>query len=214
VLAIVAASWVEHGKAAEAETLRNAVVQALTEPQIQTPRLPSSEQVSLRPTTDLFEIAYATTRVWHRLSRGDIEGAEAFAQSTVQRFGWISDIFDAMIDHYLATGEWSRADAWHGRKRQILGERAPGPDDQFGQRWEAQTLVELDYQLNVAAGAIKLGETSVGGSALERVRSISCARARASAYHRDDWSVFLRRAYLLKAFQEGLLPSYALNLQF
>jgi hypothetical protein len=76
---------------------------------------------------------------------------------------------------------------------------------------EAQAFVDLNYQLNVAAAAAKLGEVSMAGSALQRARSISCTLAKSSAYLREEWSRFLRRAYQLKAFQEGRLPPYALD---
>jgi hypothetical protein len=38
----------------------------------------------------------------------------------------------------------------------------------------------------------------------------SCEHATLSAAMRNEWSIFLRRAFLLKAFPEGRVPAYAI----
>jgi len=82
-----------------------------------------------------------------------------------------------------------------------------GEDEEF----EPRALLDLDYQLNIATAASKLGETARAGAALRRAQSISCELARSSAYLHQEWSSFLRRAYLFAAFQEGRLPASALD---
>jgi hypothetical protein len=72
-------------------------------------------------------------------------------------------------------------------------------------------LLDLDYQWNVATAAAKLGEMAQAGAALQRAQSISCELAKSSAYLHQEWSSFLRRAYLFGAFQEGRLPASALD---
>jgi hypothetical protein len=42
-------------------------------------------------------------------------------------------------------------------------------------------------------------------------RAASCERAAAFTDARHEWSTFLRRAFLLKAFQEGRVPPHALG---
>ena len=159
--------------------------------------------------TDLFEIAYATTRISLRLSRGDVQGADALAQSTIERFKSDAGIISLMVDHYLSRGQWSRADTW--QERYVLREPTPDGDEPLDEELEGQALLDLNYQLNVAAAAAKLDEVSMSDSALERARSMSCGLAKSSVYLREEWSRFLRRAYLLKAFREGRLPPNALD---
>src|SRR5262245_23308604 len=211
VHAVLAASLAEQGDDAGSAGLRNHVVEALAAPEAQAPVYPGDEQANPRQTalTDLFEIAYATTRISLRLSRGDVDGADALAQSTIERFKGDAGIISLMVDHYLSRGQWSRADAW--QERYILREPTAGGHEPLDEELEAQALLDLKYQLNVAAAAAKLGEASMADSALERARSMSCELAKSSAYLREEWSSFLRRAYLLKAFREGRLPPYALD---
>lgn len=209
--AVLAASLAEQGDDAGSDALRNHVVKALAAPEAQAPRYVRDEQDSPRQTalTDLFEIAYATTRISLRLSRGDVQGADALAQATIEKFKGDAGILSLMVDHYLSRGQWSRADAW--QKRYILREPTAGVNEPLDEELEAQALLDLKYQLNVAVAAAKLGEASMADSALERARSMSCELAKSSANLREEWSSFLRRAYLLKAFREGRLPPYALD---
>ena len=211
VHAVLAASLAEQGDDAGSDGLRNHVVKALAAPEAQAPGYVRHEQDNPRQTalTDLFEIAYATTRISLRLSRGDVQGADALAQSTIERFKGDAGIISLMVDHYLSRGQWSRADAWQGRY--ILREPTAGGDEPLDEELQAQALLDLNYQLNVAAAATKLGEASMADSALERARSMSCELAKSSAYLHEEWSSFLRRAYLLKTFREGRLPPYALD---
>jgi Zn-dependent protease len=211
VHAVLAAALAEQGDAAGSDGVRNHVVKALAAPAAQAPGYVSHERDYPRPTaiTDLFETAYATTRISLRLSHGDVEGADALAQSAIERFKLDTGILSLMVNHYLSWGQWSRADAW--QERHVLREPEAGRDERLDEELEAQAFVDLNYQLNVAAAAAKLGEVSMAGSALQRARSISCTLAKSTAYLREEWSRFLRRAFQLKAFQEGRLPPYALD---
>jgi Zn-dependent protease len=212
VLAVFAAASAEEGKISKSDALRNQVAQALALAENQALRpAQQSEQVYLRPAAlgDLFEVAYATTRASRRLARSDIEGAEAIAEATIQRLTLDTSIITLMVDHYLAKGEWSRAEAWH--KRHPRPETVSGGDEGEDGEFEPQALLDLDYQLNIATAAAKLGEMARAGAALQRAQSISCELANSSAYLHQEWSSFLRRAYLLGAFQEGRLPAHALD---
>jgi hypothetical protein len=68
-----------------------------------------------------------------------------------------------------------------------------------------RSKLELDYQLDLAPLRGRGGFGRRGA----RARTVDCERATASAGMRHEWSNFLRRAYLLKAFQEGRLPANA-----
>jgi len=157
----------------------------------------------------MFEVAYATARVSRRLARNDIEGAEAVAATIIDRLTLDTSVIALMVDHYLSKGDWSRAEAWHKRypRPETVGSGDEAEDGEF----EPQALLDLDYQLNIAAAAAKLGEMVPAGAALQRAQSISCELAKSSAYLHQEWSSFLRRAYLLGAFQEGRLPAQALD---
>jgi hypothetical protein len=54
-------------------------------------------------------------------------------------------------------------------------------------------------------------EAAVAGAALERARSASSHHAAAFSDVPHDWSTFLRRAFLLKAFREGRVPAHAVQ---
>jgi Zn-dependent protease len=185
VIAVFAASLAEQGSAAKAEALRNLVKGVL----------PAKAQATGQATTDSFEIAYATMRILINLSRGDSESAEALAQAAMHRFGLATSIRNLMVDHYLWAGDWPRADAWNKRDLRV----------------ETRVWFELAYQMNLAAAAAEKAQAALADRAFERARTIACERASVSAHLRYQWSTFLRRAYLLKAFQEGRLPPYALD---
>jgi len=211
VLAVFAAALAEEGEVGKSDALRNQVAQVLTVAEGQPLRQAHAEQVYLRSAAigDLFEVAYATARVSRRLARGDIEGAEAIAEAIIPRLTLDTSIIALMVDHYLAKGDWSRAEAWH--TRHLRPETGGGGDEGEDEEFEPRALLDLDYQLNIATAASKLGETARAGAALRRAQSISCELARSSADLHQEWSGFLRRAYLFAAFQEGRLPASALD---
>jgi hypothetical protein len=70
---------------------------------------------------------------------------------------------------------------------------------------------ELGYRLQLAEAAVIRGEIKLADAALARARALSCQIATQSADTRDQWSAFLRRAYLLKAFREGRVPAHAVT---
>jgi Zn-dependent protease len=194
-IAVFAASLAEQGNAAKAEALRNLVMGVL----------PAKAQATGMATTDSFEIDYATMRILLNLSRGDSDSAEALAQAAMHRFGLATSIRNLMIDHYLWAGDWPRADAWNNRDLRV--ELRLSPDE----RLTTRVWFELAYQMNLAAAAAEKGQAALADRAFERARTIACQQASMSAHLRDQWSIFLRRAYLLKAVQEGHLPPSVLD---
>ena len=72
-------------------------------------------------------------------------------------------------------------------------------------------MIDLDFQLKLATAATLKGETALADVALERARAASCERATLFTATRHEWSIFLRRAYLLKAYREGRVPVYAIE---
>ena len=209
VIAVFAAYLAEQGSATKAEALRTLMTQAVPATVATGQAIPEhdSDQAALAatPLTDHFEIAYATMRILLNLKRGDSENAEALAQTAMDRFGLAPSIRTLMVNHYLWVGDWARAEAWN--KRELRGELGLSSDERVAMRTE----LELAYQFNVAATATEKGQAARADGAFERARTLACERASVSAYLRYQWSIFLRRAYLLKAFQEGRLPSYALD---
>jgi hypothetical protein len=210
VIAVFAASLSEQGSTAKAEALRNLVMGALPTNAQATGKGNAehgSDQADLAitPATESFEIAYATMRNLLNLSRGDSESAEALAQAAMHRFGLATSIRNLMVDHYLWAGDWPRADAWN--KRNLRVEQGLSSDE----RLTTRIWFELAYQMNLAAAAAAKGRAALADNAFERARTIACERASVSAHLRYQWSIFLRRAYLLKAVQEGHLPSSVLD---
>lgn len=209
VLGVFAAFLTEQGEAAKAEALHNLVMQALlanaqAAGQADAEQNPDQTNHAAPPLADRLEIAYATTRVSLSLSRGDIEMAEALAQTAMHRFGQPTSIRNLMVDHYLSAGDWSRANAWN--KRDI-----PRETTTSSEQLATRAPLELAYQLNLATAATEKGEMVLADRALERARSIACEQASRSAYLRHQWPVFLRRAYPLRAVREGRLPPNRLD---
>jgi hypothetical protein len=194
-IAVFAASLAEQGNAAKAEALRNLVMGVL----------PAKARATAMATTDSFEIAYATMRILLNLSRGDSDNAEALAQAAMHRFGLATSIRNLMVDHYLWAGDWPRADAWN--KRDLRVEQTLSPDE----RLTTRVWFELAYQMNLAAATAEKGQAALADRAFEHARTNACQQASMSAHLRDQWSIFLRRAYLLKAVQEGHLPPSVLD---
>jgi Zn-dependent protease len=101
-----------------------------------------------------------------------------------------------------------------------LGDREPAAARDLDSLWleaaggrpKAPARLEMDYRLQLAAAAAAKGDAALAATALEEARSISCQRAIASPNLRPEWSTFLRKAYLVKAVQEGRLPAHALEL--
>jgi len=210
VIAVFAASLSEQGSAAKAEALRNLVMGVLPAKAQATGKGnaehdPDQADLAIMPTTESFEIAYAKTRILLNLSRGDSESAEALAQAEMHRFGLATSIRNLMVDHYLWAGDWPRADAWNKHDLRVDQRLS------FDERLTPRVWFELAYQMNLAAAAAEKGQAALADNAFERARRIACERASVSAHLRYQWSIFLRRAYLLKAFQEGRLPPYALD---
>jgi hypothetical protein len=108
-----------------------------------------------------------------------------------------------MTEHYLRAGDWPRAEVWSRRDALLgLGEEL--------QR-ELRNVIDLDFQFKLATAATLKGESALIDTALERARTASCERATLFAAARHEWSIFLRRAFLLKAFREGRVPAYAVR---
>src|SRR5262245_164698 len=210
VIAVFAASLSEQGSVAKAEALRNLVMGVLPT-KAQTTGKGNAEHdsdqadLAITPTTESFEIAYATMRILLNLSRGDSQSAEALAQTATHGFGLATSIRNLMVDHYLWAGDWPRADAWN--KHDLRVELGLSSDE----RLTTRVWFELAYQMNLAAAAAAKGQAALADNAFERARTIACQRASVSAHLRYQWSIFLRRAYLLKAVQEGHLPPSVLD---
>jgi Zn-dependent protease len=154
------------------------------------------------PDDSYLEIAYEL-HVALSLSRGDVEKAEALAEASARPGRMAFGIQALMIDHYLRAGNWARADVWARR------ELDPGSIDTGGLPDKLRT--ELGYRFHLAEAAAIGGETKLADAALARARELSCQIATQSTDTRDQWSAFLRRVYVLKAFREGRVPAHAIT---
>ena len=155
---------------------------------------------------DPFALAITEMQIDLSLRRGDTGKAEALADATAGTEGMPSTVRALMMGHYLRAGDWARADAW-ARRDVLLGFGDEGEELPR----ELRAAIDLDYQLKLATAAALKREAVLADAALERARSASCERAAAFTDMRHEWSTFLRRAFLLKAFQEGRVPAHALE---
>jgi len=141
------------------------------------------------PDDSYLEIAYEL-HIALSLSRGDVEKAEALAETSARLGRMAFGIQALMIDHYLRAGDWARADVWARRELdQESIDTGDLPDE---------LRAELGYRLQLADAAL----------------------ARAGAIMPDCYPIrrharpvvgFLRRAYVLKAFREGRVPAHAIT---
>jgi hypothetical protein len=152
---------------------------------------------------DPFALAIAKMQIDLNLRRGDSTKAEALAVATEGAEGIPQNVRTLMMDHYLRAGDWARADVWARRTALPgLGEELPH---------ELRHAIDLDFQLKLAIAATLQGDAALADAALERAQTASCKRATLSAATRHEWSTFLRRAFLLKAFREGRVPAHAIQ---
>jgi hypothetical protein len=152
---------------------------------------------------DPFALAVTEVNIGISMRRGETGKAEALAEATAGAEGVPTPIRALMMGHYLRAGDWARADAW--ARRDVL---AGFGDEEL--RY-LRTAIDVDYRLKLATAATFKGEAALANAALERARPASCERAAAFADTRHEWSTFLRRAFLLKAVQEGRVPAHALE---
>jgi hypothetical protein len=152
---------------------------------------------------DPFALAIAEMQIDLSLRRGDTRRAEAVAVAIAGAEGMPETVRTLMMDHYLHAGDWTRADVWARRDALLeLGEELPR---------KLRHVIDPDFQLKLATAATLKGDAALADAALERARATSCERATLSAAMRHEWSTFLRRAFLLKAFREGRVPAYAIQ---
>jgi hypothetical protein len=152
---------------------------------------------------DPFALAVTEMHIGLSMRRGETGKAEALAEATAGAEGVSTPIRALMMGHYLRAGDWARADAW-ARRDVLVG---------FGDEElrHLRMAIDLDYRLKLATAATFKGEAALADAALERARSASCERAAVFTDTRHEWSTFLRRAFLLKAVQEGRIPAHALE---
>ena len=152
---------------------------------------------------DPIALAIAEMQIDLSLRRGDTAKAEALAVATAGAEGMPDNIRTLMMDHYLRAGDWARADAW--AKRDAL----PGLGEELPR--ELPHAIDMDFQLKLASATTLQGDAALADAAMERAQTASCKRATLSAATRHEWSTFLRRAFMLKAFREGRVPAHAIQ---